>query len=269
MRPVILYRRGVNPDEDDEEIAAAKEAGFLVEHQRTDIMDDDLVIGRYSVLPFYRELQKDIENRGATLVNTFRQHQFIADMREWCEVLDDMTPRLYPRLQDLPEHGPFVLKGQTNSKKHLWDTHMFAADKKAAGEVYSRLRDDMLLADQEIYARDYVPLKRLTTGFNGLPITNEFRFFVLNGQILTGAFYWASHAADLEVVPGAGEVNWSFLYSAVRRIGDRANFYAIDVAQKLNGDWTVIEINDGQMSGLSCITPRDLYQALARATMRP
>jgi hypothetical protein len=196
----------MNPDEDDEEIQAAKDAGFRVVHQRTDVLDGELVIGRYSVLPFYKELERDIRNQGADLINTYRQHRFLADMREWVPCLKGLTPKLYHRLQDLPDNGgPFVLKGETNSKKYLWNTHMYAADKRAAGEVYSRLQDDMLLAQQEIYVRDYVPLKRLATGFNELPIANEFRFFVLYGQVLCGAFYWSSHVADLASVPSAAE----------------------------------------------------------------
>lgn len=264
MSNVILYRKGVDPDADDAELEVIKKY-FKVVHQRTEVEKGDHVIGRMSVLPFYKELEKDLEIRGATLINTYRQHQYIADMREWCENLGDMTPRLYQRLQDIPEVGPFVLKGQTNSKKHLWNTHMFAADKREAGEVWSRLRDDMLLADQEIYVRDYIPLVKLAEGFNGLPITKEFRFFVCNGHIISGAFYWQSHVDDLEVVPDASEVPRDFLWEAISRIGTRAWFYALDVAQKEDGSWMVVEINDGQMSGLSCNDPETLYKGLLEA----
>jgi hypothetical protein len=262
MNPTILYRRGVNPDEDDAEIQAAKDAGLRVIHHRTDVLEGELVIARYSCLPFYKELEVDVSNRGGLLVNSYREHRYIADMAQWVPDLEDLTPRLYRRLQDLPETGPFVLKGETNSKKHLWDTHMFAADKRAAGEVYSRLQDDMLLAQQEIYIRDYVPLKRLATGFNGLPITNEFRFFVMNGQVVTGAFYWSSHTADLPSIPSANQVSREFLAKVIQRIGDMARFYVIDVAETESGEWIVVELNDGQMSGLSCNTPEALYSGL-------
>ena len=266
MKPTILYRRGMNPDEDDAEIAAARAADLRVIHQRTDVLGGELVIARYSCLPFYLELERDIHNREADLVNTYRQHRYIANMAEWVPDLEGLTPKLYHRLQDLPDNGgPFVLKGETNSKKHLWDTHMYAANKRAAGEVYSRLQDDMLLAQQEIYVRDYVPLKRLATGFNGLPITNEFRFFVLGGRVLCGAFYWASHTADLAEIPSVEEVPGSFLNRVIHRIGDMANFYVVDVAQTATGEWIVIELNDGQMSGLSCNTAEDLYNSLANA----
>lgn len=265
MRSVILYRKGVDPDADELEVQAAS-SHFPVVHQRTSVEHGELVIGRMSVLPFYKELENDLASVGAELINSYRQHQFIADMREWCEVLGDMTPKLYPRLQDLPEEGPFVLKGQTNSKKHLWNTHMFARSKLEAGEVWSRLRDDMLLADQEIYARDYVPLALAGPpgiGMNGLPITEEYRFFVCRKQVLCGAFYWASHADDLgDRVPSELNVPHSFLCKAIDRIGHRAEFYALDVARTQSGEWIVVEINDGQMSGLALNDPEVLYRNL-------
>lgn len=262
--PVILYRRGMNPDEDQDELDAIKRAGLKYVYQRTEVEPNSLVIGRYSVLPFYKELELDIQNRKSALVNSYRQHAFIADMKEWCYVLGDLTPRLYPRLQDIPDNGPFVLKGQTNSKKFMWNTHMFAQTKREAGEVWSRLRDDMLLADQEIYVRDFVPLVKLGEGFNGLPISKEFRFFVLGGEVVCGAFYWASHLADIKEVPDVSEVPQSFLKKAIGLIGGYASFYVLDVAQTCDGRWIVVEINDGQMSGLSCNTADALYGGIAK-----
>jgi hypothetical protein len=261
MKPVILYRKGMDPDADQTEIDIAKKY-FKVIHQRTEVEPGDTVIGRYSVLPFYKELENDIINKGGTLVNTFRQHQFIADMKEWCEVLGHLTPKLYPRIEDCPETGPFVLKGQTNSKKFLWDTHMFARTRREASIVAGRLQEDSLLADQAIYARDYVPLVELTKGFNGLPITEEYRFFVYNGHVLSGGFYWASHALDLETIPKASNVPENWLRKVIHKIGDHAMAYALDVAHKDEGGWTVIEINDFQMSGLSMNDPEVLYSQL-------
>jgi len=41
-------------------------------------------------------------------------------------------------------------------------------------------------------------------------------------------------------------------------------FFVVDVAETVSGGWTVIEINDGQMSGLSMIDPVAFYQSLSR-----
>jgi hypothetical protein len=42
-------------------------------------------------------------------------------------------------------------------------------------------------------------------------------------------------------------------------------FGVVDVAQARDGRWIVIETNDGQMSGLSCVNPDELYDNMARA----
>lgn len=264
MKPVILYRRGMDPQADDAEIEAASKH-FDVIATRTQVEAGHLVIGRYSVLPFYKELEQDVERMGGKLINTYRQHQFIADMREWCEVLGDMTPKLYERLEYLPEEGPFVVKGETNSRKHQWNTHMFARTRREAVEVAARLSEDSLIGQQQIYARDYVPLRTWFTAFNGLPITDEYRFFVCNKQLVCGGFYWASHVGDMpahDLTEAADAVDRGFLREAIERIGNRANFYALDVAYKADGGLTVIEINDGQMSGTSMCTPDELYSGL-------
>lgn len=38
----------------------------------------------------------------------------------------------------------------------------------------------------------------------------------------------------------------------------------MDIAQKEDGGWVVVELNDGSMSGLSCIDPDELYNNLLK-----
>ena len=60
----------------------------------------------------------------------------------------------------------------------------------------------------------------------------------------------------------AKEVSKEFLNKIIEIIGDNINFYALDVAQTEDGNWIVIELNDGQMSGLSENNPEILYKKL-------
>jgi hypothetical protein len=265
MRLVVLYRAS---EFDDIELTAATDAGFFCTSSRMHIQPGDLVVGRYSVLPFYREQEEDIEIAGARLINTIGQHGYIADMQNWIEDLKDLTPETWFRLEDVPKDGPgsFVLKGATNSKKQAWSTSMFARDYAAASTVYSRLCDDGFIGTQPIYIRRYVPLVRLGEAIGGLPLTKEFRFFVCNGEVLAGGFYWAAFQEDIVeqggVIPDITEVPSAFLEEAVRRVKDHAPFVVIDVAQTETGEWIVIELNDGQMSGLSAVDPKVLYRRL-------
>lgn len=262
MTPVILFR----PDRNTEvELEVAKEF-FPVVTQRHAVPRNSLVIGRYSVLPFYRELAADLEANDSRLINSPAEHEYIADVGAWVQDLGEWTPRTWNRLEDLPEQGPFVLKGQTNSKKHLWATHMYAADKRAAVDVWLRLKEDMLLEHQQIYIRQFVPLRTFMHGINGMPVTEEYRFFCYREQVLAGGYYWQNYIEDLPAVPQARDVPKPFLQAVLRKLRGKANFFVVDIARRADGGWMVIELNDGQMSGTSDVPLHDLYNALWEET---
>jgi hypothetical protein len=255
----IVLARGMCPEE-----TAAVAPHFKLVELRSRIPRESLVIGRYSVLPFYRELEQELDDFGSKLINSFRQHSYIADLGNWVDDLGDLTPRTWRRLQDIPDNaGPFVVKGATNSKKFQWKTHMFAQSKRDAVEVACRLMDDGLICDQHIYAREYVPLVKLMDGLQGMPVAEEYRFFVCDKQVLCGGFYWSNYEDDIPGgCPDPSSVPASFLQEVITRIGDSARFYVVDVARTQSGKWIVIELNDGQMSGLSRTDPKVLYSKL-------
>lgn len=261
-KPVILMRSSL-AEETEENIAGKY---LPVYKSRCQIPPQSLVIGRYSVLPYYKELVEDLAQNGSELINSYQQHKWIADMKEWYVDLEGLTPHTWFDLASIPEKGPFVLKGSTNSKKFQWNTHMFAENKQEAIKVYSRLTEDTLIGQQDIYIRQYVPLKKLEEGLNGLPITEEYRLFILDNQVISGAFYWSSHTADFDPsylkTLTYKNIPQSFIDSVLTRIGSNARFVVVDIARKEDGDWIVIELNDGQQSGLSENDPDVLYKNL-------
>jgi len=262
MKPIILYRESRETMHWGELVSATKY--FDCMESRMLIQPDDLVVGRYSVLPFYREQERDIKLAGAQLINTFEQHNYIADLKNWVYDLKELTPETWDRLEDLPDDCSFVLKGETNSRKHDWDTMMFAKDKEAACQVHSLLCKDGLIGYQDIYIRKYYPLKTYMIAIQGLPVTHEFRFFVCYGQVLCGGYYWSNHVDDLPAIPNVDDVPREFLQEVINRVGNKANFYTIDVALTADGKWIVIELNDGQMAGIQENLPEDLYSNLRR-----
>lgn len=226
----------------------------------TQIKNNVPVVARYCLWPFYKENEQVVTLFGDKLLNTHYQHQYIADLADWYGDLKNYTPKTWFQLSDVPKNGgPFVLKGETNSKKFQWNTHAFAKDFKSATDVYHRLSQDSMIGEQNIYIREYVELEKLSDGLNGLPITKEFRFFVLNKKIISGGYYWASHIDDLSSIPDSSEVPRDFLQNIIDCVDDSCNFYVIDVAKTTLGDWILIELNDAQQSGLSCIDPEEFY----------
>jgi hypothetical protein len=259
MNPVIYFRPDISFDEEREAI----EKWFTCVPKRTDIPANSLVIPRYSALPYNKELCEDLETLGSVPINTYREHCYVSDLRNWYYDLGDVTPRTWFALDQIPTEGPFVLKGQTNSKKFQWNTHMFAEDKYEAGDVFARLASDGHVGHQQIYVRKYEPLTKLAQGLNGLPITEEYRFFVLDGQIVDAGFYWSSHTDDLKrKYDPFVEVPEEFTQKVIEKIKNRIRFWVFDVARKADGEWIVIELNDGQQSGLSEIDPDRFYRNL-------
>ncbi len=251
---VILFRKSL-AEEDEFEIA--KEY-FDVYELRNSLPPKSTVIARYSALPYYKELEDEVKHIGGSLVNSYAQHRFIADCTQYAEVLGDLTIPVYEEWGNLPE-GSYVVKGKTNSRKHQWNSRMFAKSLKDVPRIVNSLLDDALIMDQGVIVRPYIRLKTFGQAINGLPITNEWRAFVFNKKLMALGYYWASYPEYQPV--GLQDINALILIEKVIEKID-IPFYVIDIAEKAEGGWIVIELNDGQMSGLSTISPRHLYHNL-------
>jgi hypothetical protein len=259
----LLFRESL-AESDELEIARR----FLpVYTRRSQVPPGSEVFGRYSVLPYYEELELDLAERGSTLVNTLRQHHYVADLGRWVDHLSGLTPPAWRRPEEIPpsEQGPFVVKGKTSSRKDRWSTHMFARDRASLADVCERLLDDTFIEAQGLYIRPYVPLRALCDGVAGMPITAEYRFFVARGRVLAGGYYWSSYADAPEVAASLdpGRVPAALLDEVIARVGANSAFYTIDVAEREEGGFVVIELNEGQMAGLSCVPAEALYAAIA------
>ena len=275
MRPIILYRR---PGYEDRDVEFVKELEAMNKHfltvgSRMDVCSNELIIPRYSSLPYYKELEYDVNIIDSQLINSYRQHEYVADLNNYYWDLEGITPKTWMRPCDVPtnEEGSFVLKGKTNSKKFCWDTLMFAADRSKIMDVYCGLQEDSLIGCQDIYIRKFVPLYNYAISVRSLPISKEFRFFVAYKQILCGAFYWSSFAEWIKEqtgsVPSADEVPMEFLKEVIGRVGDKINAYVIDIAQTVEDEWIVVELNDFTMSGLCENEPEILYSRLKEVLM--
>jgi hypothetical protein len=261
----ILMRR---VHDDEEEITTAKKYFDVVE-QRSQIPYNRIVVGRYAVLPYYKELELDLPT-SSKLINSYVQHKYVADLSNWYYDLKDLTPMTWFSLMDFKTEyhrqdcDSYVLKGLTNSRKFLWRTHMFAATEKDVEDVYCRLMDDTMISEQGICIRRFIPFKNYGKDIHGMPITKEFRVFILNAQVLAKGFYWSNHIDNIEEKISTEDIPEEFLQEVIQKVKGKINFYTVDVAQDINGKWWVVELNDGQMAGLSCIDLDEFYSNMKR-----
>jgi hypothetical protein len=250
----ILFRQSL-AEENELEICRRF---FDVKEYRTDCKDSK-VIGRYSCLPFYKELEKDLYNRQCTLINRYYQHKWIADYKYY-EVLKEYMPKSWTdeTIFMAKSTQKFIVKGATNSKKTNWKT-LFAPSRKDALLLASDLKQDSVIGAQEIIYKEYVELEDFGVDCTGIPIANEWRFFLYQNTILTYGYYWSNFP---DIQPEIPDVVLDLANKLKEVVCKYVNFYVLDLAKTKDGKAILIEVNDGQMSGLSNCSAEELYKNL-------
>ena len=76
-----------------------------------------------------------------------------------------------------------------------------------------------------------------------MPLTKEFRLFFLEGKLIFDSEYWDEGEYAETNLPK------EFFTEIAQNI--KSNFFTIDVAQTISGNWLIIELGDGQVAGLS------------------
>lgn len=244
---------------DPQEVEAAPKY-FEVIESVLDVKRGDLIIPRYSSLPHYDELDRDVKKAGATLINSYQQHKWIANF-EWYQDLKRYTFDTWDmsNIAKAPPDIRYVVKGKTNSKKWQWKNSMFASNREEAVKIGCNLYSDSMIGSQGIIYRRFEPLKIIEEGINGLPFANEYRFFFYRDSLIAGGFYWS--IAD-DPPTGVPEGAKDLAYTVAKIAGQKANFYVLDIAEREGGGWVLVEVNCGTMSGLSMIEPDYFYSSL-------
>jgi hypothetical protein len=198
--------------------------------------------------------------RGVTLINSPAAYRHCHYLPESYAVLAGHTPetvwlpadgdlslgRIMDALRPFGA-GPVLVKDYVKSRKHEWAEACYipsAADAAAVGRVVGRFRelqgDD--LAGGLVF-RAFVELEPLGPHpASGMPLTKEYRLFFRDGRLVYAVPYW-----DAAIYAGAGPPLDLFVGIAGRV---QSRFFTMDVAQRQDGGWTVIELGDGQVAGL-------------------
>lgn len=259
--PVVLFRS----DHHSVEELEVCDQYFDTYDLRSRCPPNSLVIGRYSCLPYYDELDRDLRCAGSRLINTPAQHHWIANF-DYYDTVRNYTPKSYTNnnFYTCQYPGPFVIKGRTNSRKSAWKRLMFARTKIDALLKACDLTDDPEIASQGVIYREFIEFKNFGHDLSGVPITNEWRFFCYKQTVLSWGFYWA----NLDEIPAGAEIDQAghdFVRMLTTLVSPHVNAYVLDIAQKPDGSWMLVEINDLQQSGLSWNDPHTFYKNLKAA----
>jgi hypothetical protein len=208
--------------------------------------------------------------KGVRLVNTPAEYQTAMEFDRFYPLLGELTPESIVALhaEDAVAAGtrigyPVFVKGAVKSNKEQGWSACVAQD---AIELRA-LADQLLPREQRsrgrVIVRRLVHLRQSGASPGGFLLGREYRAFVYRGQMLVYGYYWDE---DIDTFPLTVEDQQQIsdlACRAARRVG--TPFVAVDLAQQEDGAWIVIEVGDGQFSGLSHVPVLELWSRLSDA----
>lgn len=221
----------------------------------------------------YRHLFAALQERGVHLINTPHAYQYCHYLPDSYDAIAQHTPStvwlalpecldMERVVQKLARFGdnPLILKDYVKSRKHEWTEACYipaASDRSAVERVVKRfleLQGDDL--NEGLVFREFVPLQKIGThSRSGMPLTKEFRMFFFDNQVLHSSNYWTEGDYTGDGPP----------VEVFQRVAQQvqSRFFTMDVAQRMDGTWVIVELGDGQVAGLPDQTEAsDFYQAL-------
>jgi len=165
----------------------------------------------------------------------------------WTEVKEHADFDAIFKLTDIFKEDPIIVKDYVKSQKHNWLDACFipkASDKTAVKKVVSKFLELQGAGlNVGLVFRKFEELEFLSHhSRSGMPLAKEFRLFFLNGQMVQAFNYWDEGdyglvEPELEKFKNMGKTI-------------KSNFFTMDIAARKNGDWIIMELGDGQVSGL-------------------
>ena len=208
----------------------------------------------------YRILYDELKKRNLHLINTPEEYKHCHYLPESYEIIKEHTPKsvflpvdenfdfeVLPEILRVFKNKPLVLKDYVKSRKHEWKEACFipaASDLSLAEKIVRRfleLQGEDL--NEGLVFREFIEFKPLTEhSKSGMPLTREFRLFFFEKELIFTSEYWEEGIYAPEDFPGD-------VFSDVAK-NVQSNFFTMDVAQKTDGEWMIVELGDGQVAGL-------------------
>lgn len=217
----------------------------------------------------YQSIYNAAKAKNLQLLNTPEEHRVVQEFDAAYPFLEGLTPRsatvdsVEAALEAAPRIGfPIFVKGAVQSRKGRGWKACVADDENDLRELCEHLIELKNRSRGRVVLRELVKLRH-TRMAGDFPMGREYRLFLLNGQVLACGYYWEGDdplknlsASELTLVEGLARTAASRLPSP---------YVAVDIGQREDGEWTVIETGDPQFSGLSQISPLQFWNRLGEA----
>lgn len=214
----------------------------------------------------YQNFYNLLEEKGIILINTPKEYERYHTLPGWYNEFADMTANSIweeeGNVNAILEKstsfdGSYIVKDYVKSRKHEWHEACYIpdiTDKINTSKVintFVQRQGDALVGG--IVLRKFEKLKQI--GFHeksGMPISEEYRIFVYARKIHIVDNYWK---CDVKAAFTEEELEW--INGIAVKL--RSNFVTVDLARKEDGTLIIMELGDGQVSGLQEIGEKEFY----------
>lgn len=218
----------------------------------------------------YRRFYQLLADRGIYLLNDPEAYEHYHLLPNWYPDIErGQTPLSYWTKGVTPESiskliaplkGKYIVKDYVKSRKHERYDAAYIPDIKNRDEAL-RVINNFIHRQGEslvggIVLRKFERLQQV--GYHaqsGMPLSEEYRLFIFGGTIMTLDDYWL-HGEGQGITPE--ERRW--LKQSAQKIA--SGLVTLDVARRADGKLIIMEMGDGQVSGLQELAPRDFYHSL-------
>lgn len=216
----------------------------------------------------YENFYNLLLERGIQLINTPKEYAKYHHLPGWYKDFESSTPfSIWSESKNIEDalkltdglEGAFIIKDYVKSRKHEWYDACFIKDirdkentERVINNFINRQGSNL---EGGVVLRKFESLKSIGNHKDsGMPISEEYRIFVFKGEILIADNYWND----------SGEVNitedeYTLIESIISKI--ESSFITIDLARKTDGNLIIMEMGDGQVSGLQQMDEYEFYGA--------
>ncbi|SHK35885.1 protein of unknown function [Clostridium cavendishii DSM 21758] len=221
----------------------------------------------------YECLYNNLEDKNYYLINTPDEYVNTHYLPNWYQHFEVLTPKtiwsenvpnkeeIINMLKDFNEE-PIIVKDYVKSRKHEWYESCYIENpketEKALKVVNNFIKGQGEYLNQGVVLRKFIELESIGFhGKSGMPISNELRLFIFNYKVVCVVGYW--NGKNINEYP-------EFVDDIIEKIKNiKSNFFTVDIAKKSNGEWIVMELGDGQVSGLQEYDVKTFYLSLIKS----
>jgi len=239
----------------------------LFQKARPRIEGSKTVVARLGAIDQYSQIYEQLDHVGFQLVNNPPEHDMASELEHWYPKIQEFTPRSVvfnqiPTASQVLEHFdlPVFIKGNRQTAKHNSQLAI-ARDLEGLQFILKAYQQHPILHWQKLVCREFIALEKLDcqVAQNIVPVSFEFRTFWWQGQFVGAGAYW-SHLTNYDWNSTQQKQALSLASKVVQQL--KVPFLVIDLALTTQGEWIVIECNDGQESGYAGVNANSLWHTI-------